>query len=39
MDRISKREIEALEVPGSPSNGNNALRTLRRMFHLAKEGK
>ena len=39
MDHISKSEIEALRFPGSPSNGNNALRTLRRMFHLAKEDK
>ena len=39
MDQISKDEVEKLEFPGSPSNGNNALRTLRRMFTKAKEGK
>lgn len=39
MDRISGEEIEALKFSGSPSNGNNALRTLRRMFNRAKEKK
>jgi hypothetical protein len=39
MDLITKDEVEKLEFPGSTSNGNNALRTLRRMFSKAKEGK
>jgi len=39
MDQISKDEIEKLKFPGSASNGNNALRTLRRMCSKAKEGK
>jgi integrase len=39
MDQISKDEVEKLGFPGSASNGNNALRTLRRMFTKAKEGK
>jgi integrase len=39
MDQISKDEIEKLKFPGSASNGNIALRTLRRMFTKAKEGK
>jgi hypothetical protein len=39
MDKIAKKEIEKLRFPGSPSNGNNALRTLRRMLNMAKEDK
>jgi integrase len=39
MDKITKKEIEKLRFPGSPSNANNALRTLRRMFSMAKEDK
>jgi len=39
MGQISKDEIEKLQFPGSDSNGNNALRTLRRMYSKAKEGK
>ena len=39
MEQITKDEIEKLEFPGSASNGNNALRTLRRMFSKAKEDK
>jgi len=39
MDKISRRQIEKLKFPGSPSNGNNALRTLRRMFSMAVEDK
>jgi integrase len=39
MDQISKDEVEKLHFPGSPSNGNNALRTLRRMYSKAKEDK
>lgn len=37
MDKISADQIENLTFPGSPSNGNNALRTLRRMFHRARK--
>jgi len=39
MDEITKDEVEKLKFPGSASNGNNALRTLRRMYSKAKEGK
>jgi integrase len=39
MDQITKDEVEKLKFPGSASNGNNALRTLRRMFTKSKEGK
>ena len=39
MDQITKDEVEKLEFPGSASNGNNALRTLRRMYSRAKEHK
>ena len=37
MDKITKHAIEAMRFPGGPSNGNNALRTLRRMFSMAVE--
>ena len=39
MDLISKDEVEKLQFPGLASNGNNALRTLRRMYSRAKKGK
>ena len=39
LDRITADEVEALRFPGSRSNANNALRTLRRMLHKAKEWK
>lgn len=39
LDRITADAAEALRFPGSPSNANNALRTLRRMLHKAKESK
>ena len=39
MDQINKDEAEKLQFPGSASNGNNALRTLRRMYSKAKEHK
>jgi integrase len=39
LDRISADEVEALRFEGSPSNGNNALRTLRRMLGKAREWK
>jgi hypothetical protein len=39
MDKITKDDIEKLKFPGSPSNGNNAPRTLRRMLNKAKEHK
>jgi hypothetical protein len=29
MDQITNDEVEKLEFPGSASNGNNALPTLR----------
>ena len=39
MNKITRDDIEKLKFPGSPSNGNNALRTLRRMLNKAKEQK
>jgi integrase len=39
LDQITKDDIEKLKFPGSPSNGNNALRTLRRILNRAKEDK
>lgn len=39
MDRIKSDAIEALRFPGSAATANNALRTLRRMLHKAKEAK
>jgi hypothetical protein len=39
MDLITKDAVEKLKFPGSASNGNNALRTLRRMYSKAKEDK
>jgi integrase len=39
LDRITKDDIEKLPFSGSASNGNNALRTLRRIFNKAKEEK
>ncbi len=39
MDQITKDEVEKLQFTGSASNGNNALRTLRRMYSKAKENK
>src|ERR1700738_3495819 len=39
MDQITKDDIERLQFSGSASNGNNALRTLRRMYSKAKEDK
>jgi len=37
LDRITTDEVAALRFPGSPANGNNALRTLRRMLGKADE--
>lgn len=37
MDQIEVDAIEALRFPGSASNGNNALRTLRQMFSKSRE--
>lgn len=37
LDQITKEMVEQLHFPGSASNANNALRTLRRIFSLAKE--
>ena len=39
LDRITADGVEALRFAGSPSNGNNALRTLRRMLNKAREWK
>ena len=39
MDQMTKGEVEKLKFPGSASNDNNALRTLRRMYSKAKEDK
>ncbi len=37
IDRITTSDSEILRLPGSGSNANCALRTLRRMLSLAKE--
>lgn len=37
LSRISNHECETCSFPGSASNANGALRTLRRMFSKAKE--
>lgn len=37
LDRITRDEIEAVRFPGSPSNVNRALRTIRRMLGKAEE--
>jgi integrase len=37
IDQIRSDNVEALNFPGSPSNANNALRTLRRLLHKAEE--
>ena len=39
LDRINADVVEALRFPGSPANGNNALRALRRMLNKAREWK
>ncbi|HUZ95213.1 MAG TPA: tyrosine-type recombinase/integrase [Edaphobacter sp.] len=39
LDKVGKKAVEALKFSGGPSNGNNALRTLRRMLNKAKEDK
>lgn len=39
MDQITNDEVEKLGFAGSASNGNNALRTLRRMYSKANERK
>ena len=39
INSFTTDELEALRFPGSASNGNNALRTLRRMLHKAQEWK
>jgi integrase len=39
LDRITADDAEALRFPGSAANGNNGLRTLRRMLHKSKEWK
>ena len=37
LDEIKSDDIDALEFPGSGSNANNALRTLRRIFNKARK--
>jgi len=37
LDKITTDEVEVVHFPGSPANGNNALRTLRRMLGKAVE--
>lgn len=37
IDCIASDDIQALRFPGSASNANCALRTLRRIFHKAEE--
>lgn len=39
LDAITADMVEALRFEGSPANGNNALRTLRRMLNKAREWK
>ncbi len=39
LDQITSDMVEALRFEGSPANGNNALRTLRRMLNKAREWK
>lgn len=36
LDRITADVVEAVCFSGTPSNGNNALRTLRRMLNKAR---
>jgi integrase len=37
LNHITPDVVEALRFEGSPANGNNALRTLRRMLNKARE--
>lgn len=39
LDNITRDVVEMLRFPGSPSNANCALRTLRRMLHKATDWK
>jgi hypothetical protein len=39
LDQMTIDSVERLKFPGSPSNANCALRTLRRMLHKAEEWK
>jgi integrase len=39
VDQITCDVVEALRFSGSPANGNNALRPLRRVLHKAREWK
>jgi hypothetical protein len=39
LDHITPDVVEALPFEGSPANGNNALRTLRRMLKERKSGR
>ncbi len=36
IDRIRTEDIDMISVPGSPSTHNCALRTLRRLLHIAE---
>lgn len=37
LDEITRDDIDALQFPGSASNANNGLRTLRRIFNKARK--
>ena len=39
LDQITRDVTDRIAFPGSPSNANCALRTLRRMLHMAEETK
>ena len=39
LDQIERDIIDTIKFPGSPSNANCALRTLRRILHKAEDGK
>jgi integrase len=39
LDRITADMVDGVRFSGSPANGNNALRTLRRMLNKAREWK
>jgi hypothetical protein len=39
LDQITRDVTDRITFPGSPANANCALRTLRRMLHVAEEKK
>lgn len=39
IDQVTKNDVEKMQFPGATSNGNNALRTLWKMYSKAKEDK